>query len=57
VAKVGQFQGTLATTLCGTSAAGDVEGLVRLRRAGDAVVVLDADGWLDKTLTTAARAR
>lgn len=34
--------------LCGTNAAGDVEGLARLRRAGDAVVVLDADGWLVK---------
>ncbi len=34
--------------LCGTNAAGDVEGLARLRRAGDAVVVLDAEGWLVK---------
>jgi hypothetical protein len=34
--------------LCGTNAAGDVEGLARFRRAGDAVVVLDAEGWLVK---------
>jgi hypothetical protein len=34
--------------LCGTNAAGDVEGLARLRRAGDAVLVLDAEGWLVK---------
>ena len=33
---------------CGTNAAGDVEGLARLRRAGDAVVVLDAEGCLVK---------
>jgi len=32
--------------LCGTNAGGRVEGLARLRRAGDAVVVLDAEGWL-----------
>jgi len=34
--------------LCGTNAAGDVEGLARLRRAGDAVLVLDVEGWLVK---------
>ena len=34
--------------LCGTNAAGDVEGLARVRRAGDAVIVLDAEGWLVK---------
>jgi hypothetical protein len=34
--------------LCCTNAAGDVEGLARLRRAGDAVVVLDVEGRLVK---------
>jgi hypothetical protein len=38
------------------NAAGEVEHLVGGRRAGDAVVVLEADGWLVTTLTTAARA-
>lgn len=31
--------------LAGTNAAGDVEGVARLRRVGDAVVVLDASTW------------
>jgi hypothetical protein len=34
--------------LCGTNAAGNVENLARLRRTGNAVVVLDANGWLVK---------
>jgi RecA/RadA recombinase len=32
--------------LAGTNAAGDVESVARLRRVGDAVVVLDASSWL-----------
>jgi predicted ATP-dependent serine protease len=36
---------TVKLVLCGTNAAGDLEGLARLRRAGDAVVVLRADAW------------
>jgi energy-coupling factor transporter ATP-binding protein EcfA2 len=31
--------------LCGTNASGEVEGLARLRRAGDAVVLLREDAW------------
>ena len=34
--------------LCGTNAAGDVEGLARPRRAGASVLVLDAEGCLVK---------
>lgn len=36
---------TVKLILCGTNAAGNVDSLKRLRRAGDAVVVLDAEGW------------
>ena len=31
--------------LCGTNAAGEVEGLAQLRRVGDAIVVLQLEGW------------
>jgi hypothetical protein len=31
--------------LCGTNAAGEVEGLAQLRRVGDAIVVLQPEGW------------
>jgi energy-coupling factor transporter ATP-binding protein EcfA2 len=37
---------TVKLVLAGTNAAGDVEGVARLRRVGDAVVVLDASSWL-----------
>jgi hypothetical protein len=44
----GQRWGAFFTHPVGTNVTGDVEGLARLWRAGDAVVVLDADGWLVK---------
>lgn len=36
---------TVKLVLAGTNAAGDVEGIARLRRVGDAVIVLDAHTW------------
>ena len=36
---------TVKLVLAGTNAAGDVEGIARLRRVGDAVIVLDAQTW------------
>ena len=43
---VAEHSAAVKVILCGTNADGRVEGLARLRRAGDAVVVLDAEGWL-----------
>jgi hypothetical protein len=37
---------TVKLILAGTNAAGEVEGVARLRRVGDAVVVLDAGWWI-----------
>jgi predicted ATP-dependent serine protease len=37
---------TVKLILAGTNAAGEIEGVARLRRVGDAVVVLEADAWL-----------
>lgn len=36
---------TVKLVLAGTNAAGDVEGIARLRRVGDAVIVLEAHTW------------
>ncbi len=43
---VAAHQATVKLILAGTNAAGEIEGVARLRRVGDAVVVLEADAWL-----------
>ena len=43
---VAAHDATVKLVLAGTNATGDVEGIARLRRVGDAVVVLDAHSWL-----------
>ena len=42
---VSAHDATVKLVLAGTNAAGDVEGIARLRRVGDAVIVLDAHTW------------
>jgi energy-coupling factor transporter ATP-binding protein EcfA2 len=42
---VSAHDATVKLVLAGTNAAGDVEGIARLRRVGDAVIVLDATTW------------
>jgi predicted ATP-dependent serine protease len=42
---VAAHDATVKLVLAGTNAAGDVEGIARLRRVGDAVIVLDAQTW------------
>jgi energy-coupling factor transporter ATP-binding protein EcfA2 len=41
-----RHRASVKLVLAGTNAAGEVEGLARLRRVGDALVVLDASSWL-----------